>query len=117
MAKGQENVDKTMDICRGILSALDKMPSGSKASTNGPREQINRIIEGLQEISGKFFLKSNPSIPPTVACLKRAGELAGTLPEAGEEKDLTKFLNALEGFEKVFESLNEKASMRSTIIT
>jgi hypothetical protein len=117
MAKGQENIDKTIDICREIIAALSGMPSVELPNIKDSTEQIRLIIEGLREISGKFFLKSNPSIPPTAACLRRAEELMSALSAPEEGNDHAVFLNALEGFKKAFESLDKKASMRSTVIT
>lgn len=117
MPKGQENVDKTIERCRDIIAALDGLPLAEKANSEDTKQHINRIIEGLQEISGKFFLKSNPSIPPTNVCLKSVEELSKSLPASEEDKDHTTFINALDSFEKAFESLKEKASMRGTVIT
>ena len=115
MPKGQENVDRIIDICREIIEVLDGMPSAGGLDVEAPKALIGEIIVNLKEISGKFFLKSNPSIPPTSACLKRAEGVRRTLQEP--EVDNSKFLDALEGFKKASESLVKSASMGSTIIT
>jgi hypothetical protein len=117
MPKGQENVDEIIDTCRDIIATLDNLSSAGNVNVGKATEQITGMIEGLQEISGKFFLKSNPSIPPSTACLKSARELSGVLQTYAGEQDSTKFLTAMENFNMAFESLAQKASMRSTVIT
>ena len=117
MPKGQENVDKIIETCRDMISTLGGLSFDGNVTVEKATEQITGIIEGLQEISGKFFLKSNPSIPPSTACLKSAGELAGIFQAYEEGQDSTKVQTALENFIKAFESLAQKASMRSTVIT
>ena len=117
MPKGQENVDKIIEICRDMVSTIDKLSFDGKVDAGKASEQINSITGGLEEISGKFFLKSNPSIPPTTACLKSAVALAEILQASEGGLDSTKVQTALNNFIKAFESLAEKASMRSTVIT
>jgi len=117
MPKGQENVDKMIETCRDMISTFGNMSFDGNVNAEKATEQITGIVEGLQEISGKFFLKSNPSIPPTSACLKSAGALAEILRAYEEGKDSTKVQVALDSFIKAFESLAQKASMRSTVIT
>lgn len=117
MPKGQENVNEIINTCRDIITALDNVSPAGNVNVERATEQITGMIEGLQEISGKFFLKSNPSIPPSTACLKSVRELAGILQTYAGEQDATKFLTAMENFKTAFESLAQKASMRSTVIT
>ena len=117
MPKGQDNVDKIIEICRDMIFAIDKLSFNGMTDVEKTSEQINGIIGGLEEISGKFFLKSNPSIPPTTACLKSAGALAEVLQNYEDGRDSTNIQTALDSFIKAFESLAEKASMRSTVLT
>jgi hypothetical protein len=117
MPKGQENVDKTVQTCRDMLGVLDRMSAGEPADFTSATELITGAVSGLEEISGKFFLKSNPSIPPTTACLKRAGELAAVLQTSDTTPEPDRVAAAVDNFRKAFEALAEKASMRSTVIT
>jgi len=117
MPKGQENVDKIIEICRDMIPTIDRLSFDGKIDGGKASEQIKSITGGLAEISGKFFLKSNPSIPPTTACLKSAGALATILQTYKDGQDSANIQTALDNFIKVFESLAEKASMRSTVIT
>jgi hypothetical protein len=117
MPKGQENVDKMIDICRDMISTIGSVSFDGNISVKTATEQITAIMEGLEEISGKFFLKSNPSIPPTNACLKSAGAFAEILKTYEEGQDSTIVQNGLADFIRAFESLAQKASMRSTVIT
>jgi hypothetical protein len=117
MPKGQENVDKIIEICREMISALDKLSPDGKVDVEKASEQINNITVGLEDISGKFFLKSNPSVPPTTDCLKRAAALLDMLQTYEHGQDSTNIRTGLDNFIKAFESLAEKASMRSTVIT
>ena len=117
MPKGQENVDKIIEICRDMIPTIGKRSFDGKVDVEKASEQINSITGGLEEISGKFFLKSNPSIPPTTACLKSAGAISEILQAYEEGQDSANVQTALDNFIKAFESLAEKASMRSTVIT
>jgi len=117
MPKGQENVDKIIEICRDMIPTIDKLSFDGKVDVEKALEQLDTITGGLEEISGKFFLKSNPSIPPTTACLKSVGALVEILQTYEEGQDSTNVQTALDHFIKSFESLAEKASMRSTVIT
>jgi len=117
MPKGQDNVDKMIDICRDMISTFGSVSFDGNMNVETATEQITAIMEGLQEISGKFFLKSNPSIPPTNACLKSAGAFAEILKAYEEGQDSANLQNGLADFTKAFESLAQKASMRSTVIT
>ena len=117
MPKGQENVDKIIEICRNMIPAIDKLSLDGKVDVEKAWEQIKSITGGLEEISGKFFLKSNPSIPPTAACLKSAAALLEILQTYEQGQDSTNVQTGLDHFMKAFESLAEKASMRSTVIT
>ena len=117
MPKGQENVDKIVEICRDMISILDTLSFDEKLDVGKASEQLKSITGGLEEISGKFFLKSNPSIPPTTACLKSAVALSEILKAYEDGQDSANIQNGLDNFIKAFDSLAEKASMRSTVIT
>ena len=117
MPKGQENVDKLIEICRDMGTKFGSLSFDGNVDGGNASEQMKGIIEGLEDISGKFFLKSNPSIPPTNACLKSAVALSEVLQAYEEGKDSTGVQTALDNFLKSFESLAGKASMRSTVIT
>ena len=67
--KGVENVEAITTACQATVDALD-----SEGQSEW-KAWLNSAIEVLDEMKGKFFLKTNPAIPATNKCRKDAEEL------------------------------------------
>jgi len=105
--KGVENVEAIIAACQTTVEALDSEDQSEW------KAWLNSAIEVLDEMKGKFFLKTNPSIPATNKCRKDAEELQA-IATGGD----------FEGFSSVFERLQEnmdtllkRSSMDGIIIT
>jgi hypothetical protein len=111
LTRSQENLDATLVSCQRVLSALDGASAG--VDPTATKADLSHMMETMAEVKEKFFMKTNPSIPPTVTCKKGAvqlEELAGKGDWAGFGTAFTKFQNDVK-------ALVEKAKMEGTTIT
>ena len=111
LTRSQENLEATLTSCQRVLSALDG--AGAGIDPTATKADLSHMMETMAEVKEKFFMKTNPSIPPTVTCKKAAAqleELAGKGDWAGFGAAFTKFQNDVK-------ALVEKAKMEGTTIT
>lgn len=111
LTRSQENLDATLAACQRVLSALSSAippvdPEDTKAG-------LSQMMETMAEVKEKFFMKTNPSIPPTVVCKKGATQLE----ELAGKGDWAGFGNAFTKFHNDVKALVEKAKMEGTTIT
>jgi hypothetical protein len=111
LTRSQENLEATLTACQRVLAALDA--AGGGIDPTATKASLAHMMETMAEINDKFFMKTNPSIPPTVSC-KRA---ATQLEELVGKGDWTGFGAALSKFETEVKNLVEKAKMEGTTIT
>jgi hypothetical protein len=111
LTRSQENLEATLAACQRVFEALDSASGG--VDSTAMKASLGHMMETMAEIKEKFFMKTNPSIPPTVTCKKGATqleELVGT-------GDWTGFSAALTKFQSEVKNLVEKAKMEGTTIT
>jgi hypothetical protein len=111
LTRSQENLEATLTSCKRVLSALDGAANGDDPAAT--KAELTQMMQTMAEVKEKFFMKTNPSIPPTVTCKKGAAqleELAGKGDWAGFGTAFTKFQNDVK-------ALVEKAKMEGTTIT
>jgi hypothetical protein len=111
LTRSQENLEATLAACQRVFEALDNA-SGSVDST-AMKASLGHMMETMAEIKEKFFMKTNPSIPPTVTCKRGAAQLE----ELVGKGDWTGFGAALTKFQSEVKNLVEKAKMEGTTIT
>jgi hypothetical protein len=111
LTRSQENLEATLAACQRVLAALDGA-NGAVDST-ATQDSLAQMMETMAEIKEKFFMKTNPSIPPTVTCKKGATQLE----ECVGKGDWTGFSAALTKFQSDVKNLVEKAKMEGTTIT
>ena len=105
--KGIENAEAITTACEKTLARLD--------STGDPewREVLESVVDIMEQMKPKFFLKTNPAIPITNKCRKDVEELQA-ITDSG---DLNGFPLVLERFRKNMEDLLKRSSMEGVIIT
>jgi hypothetical protein len=111
LTRSQENLEATLAACQRVLSALDG--AGGGVDPTAAKASLSQMMETMAEIKEKFFMKTNPSIPPTVSCKKSATQLE----ELVDKEDWTGFSTALTKFQSDVKNLVEKAKMEGTTIT
>ncbi len=111
LTRSQENLEATLAACQRVLAALDGAGGGIDAA--GTKASLAHMMETMAEIKEKFFMKTNPSIPPTVTCKKGAAQLE----ELSGKGDWTGFGTAFVKFQDDVNTLVEKAKMEGTTIT
>ena len=104
--KGIENANEIIEACKLSLAGLDSADSEWK-------EVMQSVIEIMEDLKTKFFLKTNLAIPITNACRKDAIELRSLV----EKHDLSRFPEALAQFRDNMEKLLKQAKMEGVIIT
>jgi len=104
--KGIENANAIIEACQLALAGLDSADSESK-------EVLQSVIEILEDLKTKFFLKTNLAIPITNASRKDATELQSLV----EKHDLSRFSEVLARFRGNMEKLLKEANMDGLIIT
>jgi hypothetical protein len=109
-AKGEENLKSTMDTCSRVLAGLDKVTTEGVSVWKSELEQIAKTLQGLE---GKFFFKTNPSIPSSNACRKDAVQLE----ELQQKGDWSTFAATLPRFRQNVETMVKKAEMPGTVLT
>jgi len=106
IAKGIENADSIIESCRLTIAGLDSQePEG--------KEVLQSVIDILEDMKKKFFLKTNFAIPPTNACRKDIVELQSIV----EGADLSRFAEVMDKFRGNLEKLLKNAKMDGVIIT
>jgi hypothetical protein len=111
LTRSQENLEATLAACQRVLAALDG--AAGEVDRAATKASMVQMMETMAEIKEKFFMKTNPSIPPTVACKRGATQLE----ELVGKGDWTGFGAALAKFEGEVKNLVEKAKMEGTTIT
>jgi hypothetical protein len=111
LTRSQENLEATLATCQRVLSALGG--AGRAVDPAATKTTLSQLVETLAEIKEKFFMKTNPSIPPTVVCKKGAAQLE----ELAGKGDWAGFGAAFSRFESDVKALVEKAKMEGTTIT
>jgi hypothetical protein len=109
--RSQENLDATLAACQRVLDGLDGAGGGVDAAAT--KASLAHLMETMAEVREKFFMKTNPSIPPTVTCKKAATQLE----ELVGKGDWVGFGAALTKFQGDVKTLVEKAKMEGTTIT
>ncbi len=104
--KGIENTDAIVEACQSTLAGLDSADNESKAV-------LQDVINVLETLKTKFFLKTNLSIPITNTCRKDATELKSLV----EKKDLSSFPEVMARFRGNMEKLLKQANMEGLTIT
>ncbi len=104
--KGIENANAVIEACKLTLAGLDSVDPEGKAV-------LQSIIEIMENLKTKFFLKTNLAIPTTNACRKDAAELQSLV----EKNNLHCFPEVLARFRGNMEKLLKQAKMDGLIIT
>lgn len=104
--KGIENVNAIIEASKLTLVGLDSADLEWK-------EVLQSVIEIMEDLKTKFFLKTNLAIPITNACRKDATELQSLV----EEHNLSCFPEILARFRGDMEKLLKQAKMDGVIIT
>ena len=111
LTRSQENLEATLATCQRMLTLLDGASGGiDPAST---KAVLAQLMGTMAEVKEKFFMKTNPSIPPTVTC-KRAATLLEDMANQGKWAG---FGEALAKFQSDVEALVQKAKMEGTTLT
>jgi hypothetical protein len=111
LTRSQENLEATLAMCTRVLHALDGASGGVDPVV--AKATLSRMMDTMAEIKEKFFMKTNPSIPPTVTC-KRTATLLEELMSQGTWEG---FGEALARFQSDVDTLVQKAKMEGTTIT
>jgi hypothetical protein len=111
LTRSQENLEATLASCQRVLSVLDGVSGGVDGAA--AKATLAQMMETMAEIKEKFFMKTNPSIPPTVTCRRGAVQLE----ELADKGDWTGFGAAFAKFQGDVKALVEKAKMEGTTIT
>ena len=111
LTRSQENLEATLVSCERLLTLLDGASGGiDPAST---KAVLAQLMDTMGEIKEKFFMKTNPSIPPTVTCKKDVT----MLEELASSRNWAGFGEAFVKFQADVKALVEKAKMEGTTIT
>ncbi len=106
ISKGIENANAIIEACKLTLAGLDSADAEWK-------EVLQSVIEIMEDLKTKFFLKTNLAIPITNASRKDAIELQSLV----EKHDFSCFPEVLARFRGNIEKLLKQAKMDGVIIT
>ena len=111
LTRSQEHLEATLAACQRVLATLD----GARGDVVPPvtTAALSQMMDTLAEMKEKFFMKTNPSIPPTVAC-KRGVTALEELVSTG---NWSGFGAAFATFQSHVEALVQKAKMEGTTLT
>ena len=104
--KGIETANVIIETCQLTLAGLGSADPEWK-------EVLRSVIEIMEDLKTKFFLKTNLAIPITNACRKDATELQSLVEKHG----LSCFPEVLARFRGNMEKLLKQAKMEGVIIT
>ena len=103
---GQDMLDEAIVACEQIADGLG-------TQNQAWEDSVTEIVGKFGEVSGTFFFKTMPSIPPTKTCSRDATALL----ELRKKDDWNSFGLALEQLIKSAQSVIEKAGMKGTTLT
>ena len=104
--KGVENADAIIEASKTILKGLN-------ADNPEWNEILQSVVDVLESLKPKFFLKTNLAVPATNKCKKDALELQ----EIAASGDLARFPEVLESLKVNMEKMLKEAKMDGVIIT
>ncbi len=107
IARGVENADAIIQTLNKAVSDL-----GKKAKPEWLASMKN-IVATLEDMKGKFFIKTNFAIPVTNAVLKDATELGAQAAKG----DLAKFQEALGKLQSSVDGLVKRSKMDGVSLT
>ena len=108
--KGIENLQEAITSCEQAHTAL-AAASASEAAV--AKTSMEETLTSLSEVSGKFFLKTMMSVPPTKACKTEAASVVAII----EQENWAGLPPAIEKLQKATKALVTKAKMDGTTIT
>jgi hypothetical protein len=108
--KGIENLQDAIASCEQASIALT---TAEAAEASKAKADIDEAIASLHEVSGKFFMKTMMSVPPTKACKTEAAAVATLI----EKENWGGLPPAVEKLQKATTALITKAKMDGTTIT
>lgn len=111
LTRSQENLETTLATCQRLIGALDG--AGDGVDPAAIKAALSRMMDTMAEVKEKFFMKTNPSIPPTVICKKAVT----ALEELASNGSWAGFGEAFVKFQSDVKALVEKAKMEGTTIT
>ena len=101
------------DMLDEAIAACEQVADGLGSQNQAWEDSVTEIAGKFGEVSGTFFFKTMPSIPPTRTCSRDATALL----ELRKKDDWDGFGPALEQFIKSAQSVIEKAGMKGTTLT
>jgi len=108
--KGIENLQEAMDACKRVNETLAGVSADEAAAA---KASIEASLASMEESSGKFFMKTMMSVPPTKACRTEAVALATLV----DKENWSGLSAATAKLEKAAKTLATKAKMDGTTIT
>jgi hypothetical protein len=108
--KGIENLQEAMDTCKQVNATLAGV---SAAEAVAAKAAVEASLTSMEESSGKFFMKTMMSVPPTKACRTEAAAVASLV----EQENWSGLPAAIAKLEKATKTLATKAKMDGTTIT
>ena len=105
--KGVENAEAVVGACRRALAALGPSRSDEWAKT------LESVMQAMESLQGRFFLKTNPAIPATKACRRDAEEVERLVRGVEQAQAAA----ALERLKRSVEQTLKAAKMEGIIIT
>lgn len=108
--KGIENLQEAMDACKKAHAALADVSADEAVAA---KASIEASLTSMDESSGKFFMKTMMSVPPTKACRTEATAVAALV----EQENWSGLPAAIAKLEKATKTLETKAKMDGTTIT
>jgi hypothetical protein len=108
--KGIENLQDAIVSCEQASAALAAAEAAEAAKA---KTDIDATLTSLHEVSGKFFMKTMMSVPPTKACKTEAAAVAALI----EKENWGGLPPAVDKLQKATKALVTKAKMDGTTIT
>jgi hypothetical protein len=108
--KGIENLQDAIDSCEQARTAL---AAAEAVEATQAKTDIDEALTSLHDVSGKFFMKTMMSVPPSKACKTEAAAVVALI----EKENWGGLPTAVEKLQKATKALVTKAKMDGTTIT
>ena len=122
MSKGEEHVVAALATCQS-MSAQAAALNGLDANwASDMSERLSTVSEMLQQVQGRFFLRSKLCLPFARRCSTEAERLQGELAalDSGDDANdqaVARALEALGTLERAVRTLDERSEMKGMAIT
>ena len=120
MAKGQDHVQTAIRQCRAVSESLSEFAGSEGVWVSDTQGRLDQMVDTLEGLKGRFFLRSKLCLPFAAKCARAAGEVeraARALSESTDDTARQRLSEAIDALSRAAKALDERSAMQDMAIT